>query len=185
MSQDVSHAPEAAKTDPRRFLFAGFWRRVGAGLIDGVLISVVIFLIVWIDDPTFSLETFADNPDFRLSALAIALSTLMSWLYHAGMEASSHQATLGKKALGLRVTDLNGKRVSLATASLRASPHYIVGIVSVVSHALGIAILESLVMVLVWVSCLVIAFTKCKQGLHDMMAKCYVVRLTPGLGRAT
>jgi uncharacterized RDD family membrane protein YckC len=37
-----------------------------------------------------------------------------NWLYHTAMESSHHQATLGKKALGIIVTDMNGNRISFS-----------------------------------------------------------------------
>jgi uncharacterized RDD family membrane protein YckC len=44
---------------------------------------------------------------------------LPTWLYFSLAEASPWQATLGKRLLGLRVTDMNGKRLSLPHAFLR------------------------------------------------------------------
>jgi len=53
-----------------------------------------------------------------LSVLAI----VGSWLYYAGFESSSWQATPGKKVLNLAVTDMYGARISFGRASGRFFP---------------------------------------------------------------
>jgi uncharacterized RDD family membrane protein YckC len=80
------------------------------------------------------------------------LLTMTSWLYWAAMESSPWQATLGKRMLGLAVTDLEGRRVSF----VRASGRYFGKIV--------------------FVGFIMVAFTAKKQALHDMIAGCLVVR---------
>jgi len=87
---------------------------------------------------------------------AILLSVIMSWLYFALMESSSRGATLGKMALGIRVTDLSGNRISFGKATGR----YFGKIVSSMILMIGY---------------LMAAFTERKQALHDMMAGCLVV----------
>ena len=77
---------------------------------------------------------------------------MASWLYWALMESSAWQATLGKKLFGLKVTDLQGRRISFA----RASGRYFGKIV--------------------FVGFIMVAFTEKKQALHDMIAGCLVVK---------
>ena len=48
-----------------------------------------------------------------------AIYVICLWLYFAGMESSSKQATLGKMALGIKVTDLQGNRISFWRATGR------------------------------------------------------------------
>lgn len=64
--------------------YGGFWRRLVAFLIDGILLGVV----------TGSLEAVLGGESRG------GLETLVGWLYFALMESSRHQATLGKMALG-------------------------------------------------------------------------------------
>ncbi|MBD1396929.1 RDD family protein [Pontibacter sp. JH31] len=47
------------------------------------------------------------------------LHLLLGWLYFAGLESSSWQATIGKQLLELRVTSETKDRISFACASLR------------------------------------------------------------------
>jgi uncharacterized RDD family membrane protein YckC len=81
----------------------------------------------------------------------MSVSIIGSWAYYALMESSSMQATLGKKALGMIVTDLEGRRVSLGKATGRFFGKILSGLI------LGIGYI-------------MIGFTERKQGLHDMLA---------------
>jgi uncharacterized RDD family membrane protein YckC len=82
---------------------------------------------------------------------------MLSWIYYASMESSSWQATLGKKILGLRVTDLAGNRITFARASGRFFGKILSGMI------LGIGFLMA-------------GFTARKQALHDILAGCLVLR---------
>jgi len=91
-------------------------------------------------------------------AIAINLLAEMAyWLYSASLESSVWQATIGKKLLGLYVTDVNGKRVSFARASGR-----FVG--------------KSLEQLTLFIGFLAAGFTARKQALHDIVAGCLVLR---------
>ena len=122
--------------------YGGFWVRVVAALIDGVLLAVVGFVLglVLADRSTESL-----------------VSTVVGWLYYAGMESSARQATLGKTAMGLAVTDLSGGRISF----LRATGRHFAKILSALILLIGFVM---------------VAFTEKKQGLHDMIASTLVVK---------
>jgi uncharacterized RDD family membrane protein YckC len=87
---------------------------------------------------------------------AILLVVVLEWLYFALMESSNKQATLGKLALGIIVTDMDGKRLTFG----RATGRYFGKILS--SLILNIGFLMA-------------AFTEKKQALHDMIASCVVV----------
>ena len=73
------------------------------------------------------------------------------WLYEAFMLSSSYQATLGKMIFGMKVTDLQGNRISFA----RATGRHFAKIVS------GMILLIGFIMV---------GLTERKQGLHDLLA---------------
>jgi len=79
-----------------------------------------------------------------------------SWLYEAFMESSSYQATLGKMIFGMKVTDLNGNRISFERATGR---HF----AKILSSILGIGYI-------------MVGFTERKQGLHDLLAGTLVLR---------
>ncbi len=92
--------------------------------------------------------------------LAATVGLVVTWLYHALMESSEWQATVGKKALGLVVTDMGGQRVSFARATGRHFGKIITN------------------MVPMFIGYIIVGFTERKQALHDMIAGCLVLRRT-------
>ena len=127
---------------------AGFWLRFGAYCIDFFILAMLSFVLM------FNLEYFSST----YFEFPISLNLIINWLYYAFMESSSHQATLGKMAMHIQVTDMQLHKISFATASLR----WLCKLFSVATFGIGY---------------LMIAFTKRKQGLHDIMANCLVVRI--------
>ena len=95
-------------------------------------------------------------------ALYFLLGPIINWLYFTISESSSWQATLGKKMLGLYVTDERRHRLSFGRANGRYWSKVISGLV------LGIGFL-------------MVGFTKRKQGLHDKIAGTLVFRRTPSI----
>lgn len=81
---------------------------------------------------------------------------IAGWIYAAGFESSSKQATLGKMALGIKVTDLDGEPVNFG----RASGRHLGKIIS---------------SIILFIGYLIVPFTQKKQALHDMMAGCLVI----------
>jgi uncharacterized RDD family membrane protein YckC len=79
------------------------------------------------------------------------VSILAGWLYYALLESSSWQGTIGKKVLGLRVTDMNGNQISFGKATGRYFGMILSGMICLVGF-------------------IMVAFTEKKQGLHDIMA---------------
>ena len=173
---------------------AGFWRRVGAWVVDVLLITVATYLVGIFLWPDLMVETRSQTSGAdgaRLEIVTYALSAhgwiihgVAIWAYTALLESGPAQATLGKRMLRLRVTGLDGERVSLLTASIRCWPIWLHGPLSVPAHLdveLGSAWLNfnSLAGLIAFAACIVVAFTRRKQGLHDMMARCLVVRRPP------
>jgi uncharacterized RDD family membrane protein YckC len=72
------------------------------------------------------------------------------------MESSVKQATLGKLAIGIIVTDLQGSRITFG----RATGRYFGKILSSLILSIGY---------------IMAGFTEKKQALHDMIAGCLVV----------
>lgn len=145
--------------------YAGFWLRFLARLIDSVAFSVVLFFILVIIAAVLAGLSAAGGPgSMSEDELGILLGVLFYaiyipgwWLYYSLMESSRWQATLGKMALGLIVTDLNGNRLSFARATGRDLSKFISGMI------LGIGFFMA-------------GFTEKKQALHDQVAGCLVVK---------
>jgi len=154
--------------------FAGFWLRVVAYLIDGVVVGLAFMalfipfaLMTGLTAALGSIHPGEDPRDvgallggtFFLGLITmISLAILGGWLYHAKMESSSWQATLGKKALNLRVTDMAGARVTFARATARHFAKLITGLIPL---GVGFALA---------------GLTERRQALHDMLAGCLVLR---------
>lgn len=137
-------------------IHAGFWRRCAAYLLDAFVVGV----IGWIISLLFLFGGVASGGDARSVALAVGLNYVVAivigWLYYALQESSRAQATLGKRALGIKVSDDVGQRIGFA----RASGRYFGKILS--SLILGVGYLLA-------------GWTARKQALHDMLAGTLVV----------
>lgn len=97
--------------------------------------------------------------------------------YFVLMESSAKQASLGKMALGLKVTTMDGGRLSLGQAAVRAWPFYLGGLAGAADALVGTGMILSLIVgVAALIALLVIAFSSNKQGLHDKMAGALVVK---------
>jgi uncharacterized RDD family membrane protein YckC len=143
--------------------YAGFWRRFLAAIIDGFVLSVPFYVLeTTIRNHSLWSELVAQGYDLGALNMVIEVyillySTLVIWAYNSGMESSPFQATLGKLALGLYVTDLKGQRISLKRATGRTFAKFL----SIVTLLLGY---------------LGAGFTSKKQALHDLVAGCLVLR---------
>ena len=157
--------------------FAGFWRRAGAWFIDAVLIYVTYLLVAFFIWDDLLVQTAMQDPDggevfnsYVPSLLGLLLVGVGTLVYFALQESSRVQATLGKRVLRIRVCDYNGDKISLLTAGYRAWPLWLPGLINTV------AILDFVVGLASLSACLAVAFTKRKQGLHDIMSRCLVVK---------
>lgn len=153
--------------------YAGFWLRFVAYLIDTVIIyAVQSFIFV----PIFGLLgiSFAsqmqnvDNmsdaesigmlgPMMAASGAAIFLGSVIAILYWSLMESSKYQATVGKLALGLKVTDMDGNNLDFVKALVRNLCKIISGMIMGIGYIMA-------------------GFTEKKQGLHDIIANTLVVK---------
>jgi len=130
--------------------FAGFWRRLLAYLIDGVLLFAVQGVLA-------AAVLLAAPGDARAVANLTPVSVLISWAYFALLESSPTGATVGKIALNLYVTDAHGDPISFRRASARY----------------WLKLFSSITLMIGW---FMAAFTPQKQALHDVIAGTLVLR---------
>jgi uncharacterized RDD family membrane protein YckC len=121
--------------------YAGFWKRFAAAFIDGIILG--IFQRIF--------EAIVNSPP-----IIMIVAVVVAWLYGALMESSPKQATLGKQAVGIIVTDLDGKQISF----LRATGRYFAKYLS---------------MIILFIGYIMAGFTEKKQALHDMVAGTLVI----------
>ena len=158
--------------------YAGVWLRFVASLIDQLVLGIPVggifvfcFLVfggaAWLQAHSIVFGDPQQSPELIISMFSkmfgyIALFSLMlimiDWIYYALMESSTWQATLGKKALNLRVTDMQGNRLSFGHATGRF-------FAKVLDRFIPFAI-----------GFIMAGFTEKKQALHDMIAATLVIR---------
>ena len=126
--------------------FAGFWLRFVAYIIDSLVVGIPITIIGFI--------VMAIAPVLVIVYILLVLPG--PWLYYSLMESSSKQATLGKMAIGAKVTDLSGNRISFGKATGR--------------------FFSKIISSILFVGFIMIGFTEKKQGLHDMIAGTLVIK---------
>lgn len=144
--------------------YAGFWKRFVAVFIDGIILQILYFFVaiaygvVWGMSQTMDGGTMAADDLEKLgsSPVLFLLNILVAWIYFATLESSSSQATLGKRAMKIIVTDLDGDPISFGRASLRVFGKFL----STLTFCIGY---------------LMAAFTGQKQALHDFVASTLVV----------
>lgn len=137
--------------------YAGFWLRAVAMLIDGLLFAFLFAgLSVILAMARGGMDALTEGQGGSDAWMEL-LHTVLAWLYFAGQESSAEQATLGKRAVGIRVTDVDGGRISFA----RATGRYFAKILSILTLLVGY---------------FMAAFTPRKQALHDMIAGTLVVK---------
>lgn len=131
--------------------YAGFWFRVVAYVIDGILLGIVAMIL------NFFFRGSVDEGGTG-SPLAAVLEAVLSFAYMTGMWSSSMQASLGQKVCGLKVVrSADGSQISF----LQAVGRYFALILAFMIFFIGV---------------IMVAFTERKQGLHDMLAGTYVVK---------
>jgi uncharacterized RDD family membrane protein YckC len=164
----------ATMAPPTHLIYAGFWPRVLAHIIDNLVVSVP-FIIAWVmvvmaivGVGAFSQLGHSHDPDGGPGAavvgtiiilyLALIIGRLvLVWLYHAMLESGPHQSTWGKRVMGLKVTSITGQRITFGHATGRYFSTIVTGMTMCIGY-------------------LMVAFTDRKQALHDMIAGTLVIR---------
>ena len=135
--------------------YAGFWIRVGASVIDTIIVLIIILPILtavygkayWLDD-----SLVKGFWDFMFSYLLPAVGVVLFWVYKS--------ATPGKMATKLTIVDAKtGNKPSTGQFVIRYLGYY----VSTLPLLLG----------LIWVG-----IDKRKQGWHDKLAGTVVLKST-------
>ena len=139
-------------------LYAGFFVRLAAYIIDCILVGLALlvikipYLFVWIINP----DTFIGKPMlFKFSLIDIILY-LLSLVYFVLMT-YFFGATLGKKALKIKVIKQNNEKLSLIDVIYRVSiGRYLSGLI-------------------IFIGYIMIAVDSRKRGLHDILCDTFVI----------
>ncbi len=103
-------------------MLAGWWRRVGATAIDGLIVGAVALAIM----APLGVGIFASgNNETGVVAFALAFAaaalvvTLVAFIYAPFLMARTNGQTLGRMATGIRVVRTSGERMTFGWAMLR------------------------------------------------------------------
>jgi uncharacterized RDD family membrane protein YckC len=156
--------------------YAGFGLRLVAFIIDviiiGILQSVIIIpILAAIGFSMFSGATAADmnDPDVAVGMVGTIMAMVGTYwilgmcvqvLYFTFMESSKVQATVGKLALGLIVTDMNGAKLDFGKAFIRNLCRIISNLTMLIGYIIA-------------------GFTEKRQALHDIIAGTLVIKKNP------
>ncbi|MFT8462962.1 RDD family protein [Acetobacter persici] len=169
------------------WIYAGFWWRVWAFLIDSIILTTVDTVLGYFILPDFRVKweelPVPDSTGQTVDVVDIAqrvqpdtisvliphiqvgnwhlpglLMALVPALYFILFESSRFRATPGKRLCQLEVTTLQGDRISVGRATVRF----------LIKALISFPILH--------IGVLMVAFTRHKQGLHDLIAGTLVLR---------
>ena len=167
------HAGVGAIAYALNVTYAGFWLRFVAYVLDSLIIGFAVMVLFvpffFLMGGVSILETLprgrverVDPAQFMaflsLALTLFALSSVAKWLYFAYLESGEKQATWGKQALGIYVTDLAGQRITFGRATGRFFANIVTGLIP-----LGIGFIMA-------------GFTERRQALHDMIASTLILR---------
>jgi uncharacterized RDD family membrane protein YckC len=145
-----------SSTAYKYFQYAGFWRRFFAAMIDGLIFPIFVIIAaipIYYILPSDAIQNIKNSSEVIRSIILYSLN----FLYFAFME-SKIGGTYGKLIVKIKVTDMNGKRLSFYEALWR-------NLGKLVSTAtLGYGFVMA-------------GFTKQRQTLHDMISECLVIRV--------
>jgi uncharacterized RDD family membrane protein YckC len=134
---------------------AGFWIRLGAGILDGLFLFVVLGILGSIIYNQFIVEDYS-------------VLDLIELLYFLLLPIFWHGYTVGKRVCGIRIARVDGEKVGLGTMLLR---DVVAGIVYVFTFGIGII-----------VSAFMVGLREDKRAIHDFIAGTFVTYSPPDLG---
>jgi uncharacterized RDD family membrane protein YckC len=159
------------RTKLNDLIIAPVWKRVIAFGIDMLIIVVLIILLIpllnWVlqipveytltlkGGTSVKMTDYVEKNFYKLVVIYSLAKLLIVMLYFVGLESSHWQGGIGKKLLGIKVGDFEGKRISLGKAVLRLFGKWISGQILLIGYLMAF-------------------FTKKKQALHDFLAGTFV-----------
>ena len=142
-----NNIPNDEQYDYKQIEYAGFSSRFGAWIIDTLILGAPLGFL------NFIITSINDD----LSGFMFIFGIVIVWMYFAKLESGEQQATIGKRVVGIKVTDSQGNRISFAKASGRHFAKIISGLLFMIGYIMA-------------------AFTEKKQALHDIIADCLVLK---------
>jgi uncharacterized RDD family membrane protein YckC len=141
--------------------YAGFWKRFAAHIIDKIILSFIGIMMLVVVAGVVGVPMGVSGIDEDIIAPVVMMylgliSLVINWLYFTVLESSGRQATLGKMAMGIVVTDMEGRRISFGRANGRFWSKILSGMFFLIGYIIA-------------------GFTERKQALHDLIAATLVI----------
>jgi uncharacterized RDD family membrane protein YckC len=149
----VLRDPYAIAPKPWQARYAGFWIRLAAMLVDGIILFIPLTIL---ENLLLAERTGDPVTDLGVTLASLALSLGVHWAYRSAFHSSEWQATIGKRAVGIKVMDLQGRRITFAHATGRYFAEFLSGL------TLGIGYVMA-------------GISSRKQALHDEIAGTLVI----------
>lgn len=162
LSSQAAIIPASVEINRSDIVYAGFWRRFAAAVLDSMILGMLSYVVLI---PAFIMMgiTGTDSmgkPDPTLMMGVLIPSYLLIFVlqavYFAFMHSRPAQASLGKMAVGIKVTGPDGERISF----WRGFGRYFAFILAAIPLYIGL---------------IMAGFTDRKRGLHDMICNTLVV----------
>lgn len=139
--------------------YAGFWVRYVANIIDCLILGIPGVIITVIMGALLP-SVVAENDNVAMQILFSLPVYLFVWLYFIVMT-YKYQATLGKKAVGIKVLSDKAENLTIGQLILRET------IGKILSYTT------------LWIGYIMAGFTQRKQALHDKIASTVVIHNDP------
>lgn len=140
-------------------VYAPFGRRFAAALIDATIVAIpltIVFAFLPRLQSVESIPILGTDISIGLQWRAYLVRIFVGWVYDAIQESGPHMATVGKRAMRIKVTDINGNGISFGKATWR---HF------------G----KTVSFILIFVGYFMMLWDEKRQTLHDKMAGTLVV----------
>lgn len=135
------------------YQLASFLERLGARLIDLIIIAVLCFSLVVIPLVIVKIVSGIEFSESQWNMLGLAIA----WFYYGLLQSGKNQSTIGQRILRIKILSLDGSQVCFATASLR----YFLNWLNILTIFIGY---------------ILFFFSNKKQCLHDLLSGCVVVK---------
>jgi uncharacterized RDD family membrane protein YckC len=129
--------------------YGGFLERFVAVFIDGIVVGIVLLVV--------RIPLAMVVGQLTAAMLMIPVNMVAIIAYEAYFIGGPKQATFGKQAMGLIVTDLNGQPIDMQKAAIRSASKILSALILAIGYIMAI-------------------FTAKKQTLHDLIANTIVVK---------
>lgn len=125
----------------------GFWRRLAANLLDGIIIGVPLSVLSYFIAGDWDGDLFTN-------ALNVVYALIIPVVWSG--------YTIGKKIMGVRIVKVNGEKLGIGAMLMRT---VVAGLVYLLTLGIGVII-----------SAFMVGLREDKRAIHDFIAGTYVAR---------